>query len=183
MQELTPRAVPSAVRMASRLCTTNFQISFLLIVVLSPFFFTLVCLFLWFLFSLFPSFLPFQKSFSFLSDASDKFSFFPSFLPFRKPFFRKPYFSVLTSLSQMLPDSFLSFFRAFLPFQKSFLSFGCFRQVLFLLSFLPFQKTFLLEALFFSFNLSLRCFRRVFFLSSKLSSFSEKFSLSFGCFR
>ena len=131
----------------------------------------------------FQAFLPFQKSFPFLSDASDKLSFFPSFLPFRKPFFRKPYFSVLTSLSQMLPDSFLSFFRAFLPFQKSFLSFGCFRQVLFLLSFLPFQKTFLLEALFFSFNLSLRCFRRVFFLSSKLSSFSEKFSLSFGCFR
>ena len=29
-----------------------------------------------------PSFLPFQKSFPFLSDASDKFSFFPSLLPF-----------------------------------------------------------------------------------------------------
>ena len=131
MQELTPRAVPSAVRMASRLCTTNFQISFLLIVVLSPFFFTLVC-------SFFDSFL----------------SLSGLFLPFRKVFslFRKPYFSVLTSHSQMLPEGFLSF-RTFLPFRKvlplfrklpisslsselsSFsenLSFGLFRNPLFL---------------------------------------------------
>ena len=151
MQELTPRAVPSAVRMASRLCTTNFQISFLLIVVLSPFFFTLVCLFLWFLFSLFPSFLPFQKSFPFLSDASDKLSFFPSFLPFRKPFFWKPYFSVLNlSFSDVSGE--LSLFPSLLPFQKNFLSFGCFRQVLFFPSLLPFSENLSLsEALFFSF--------------------------------
>ena len=161
MQELTPRAVPSAVRMASRLCTTNFQISFLLIVVLSPFFFTLVCLFLWFLFSLFPSFLPFQKSFSFLSDASDKFSFFPSFLPFRKPFFWKPYFSVL-NLSFSDASGGFFFLPDFFPFQKSFLSLSdASDKFSFFPSLLPFSE-----------NLSFRI------LPEPPSLFSSSFSLS-----
>ena len=99
----------------------------------------------------FQAFLPFQKSFPFLSDASDKFSFFPSFLSFRKPFFWKPYFSVLNlSFSDVSGE--LSLFPSLLPFQKNFLSFGCFRQVLFFPSLLPFSENLSLsEALFFSF--------------------------------
>ena len=99
----------------------------------------------------FQAFLPFQKSFPFLSDASDKLSFFPSFLPFRKPFFWKPYFSVLNlSFSDVSGE--LSLFPSLLPFQKNFLSFGCFRQVLFFPSLLPFSENLSLsEALFFSF--------------------------------
>ena len=64
-----------------------------------------------------------------LSSFSEKFSlsfgcfrqvlFFPSLLPFRKPFFWKPYFSVLTSLSQMLPISSLSS-ELFFLFRKPF---------------------------------------------------------------
>ncbi len=50
----------------------------------------------------------------------DSFSLFPSFLPFQKTFLLEALFFSLKPLSRMLPESFFSFFQAFFLFRKVF---------------------------------------------------------------